>query len=93
MTFQRRAAGAAGIAVLTLSMLAAPARADGSHECFSGERSPAGDMYTLSGWGCSGAGYADVTVILRFGAAAGTYVCGYAFPWNGTLSGNRCRIS
>ncbi|MFB4263529.1 hypothetical protein [Nonomuraea sp. GTA35] len=93
MTFRRRAACAAGIAVLALSVLAAPARADGSHECFSGERSPAGDAYTLTGWGCGGAGYVDVTVIIRFGPAAGTYVCGHIFPWNGTLSGNGCRIS
>ncbi|MGR6920637.1 hypothetical protein ACU635_40915 [[Actinomadura] parvosata] len=92
MTVKRRAARVAGIAVLALTALTAPARADGSYECFSGERSPAGDAYSLTGWDCVGAGYAQVKVTLRLGPVAGTYVCGYVFSWNGTLSGNVCRL-
>ncbi|MGW0805837.1 hypothetical protein [Nonomuraea sp. NPDC002799] len=93
MPFKRIAAAAAA-ALLAVVLVPAPARADGSHECFSGERGPDGSGgYTLTAWGCAGTGYADVMVSILFGVASGTYTCASVFPWNGTLSGTGCRLS
>ncbi|MFB4284598.1 MULTISPECIES: hypothetical protein [unclassified Nonomuraea] len=89
----RRFAAAAGAALLAVSLAAAPARAEGFHECFSGTRTPDGEYYELSGWGCAGGGYHQVTVVVMVGDAAGTYSCTSVFSWHGDLSGDRCRLT
>ncbi|GAA2209535.1 hypothetical protein GCM10009850_049930 [Nonomuraea monospora] len=81
----------AATGLLAISFTAAPAWADGSHECFSGVRTWDGEYYTLSASGCAGAGYYQVTVIVRVGEAQGAHFCANVFSWNGTLTGNRCR--
>ncbi|UBU10235.1 hypothetical protein [Nonomuraea gerenzanensis] len=88
----RRIAAAAGAALLALSLIAVPARADGSHECFSGVRTPDGEHYDLSAGGCAGAGYYQVTVVILVGDARGTYSCASVFSWNGSLTGERCLL-
>ncbi|MEV0347642.1 hypothetical protein AB0H88_17900 [Nonomuraea sp. NPDC050680] len=89
----KRLAATVGAALLAVAMIAAPARADGSHECFSGARTPNGDSYKLNGWTCSGSGYYQVIVVIRFGAAQGTYYCPSVFSWNGDLTGDYCRLT
>ncbi|SEH01165.1 hypothetical protein SAMN05444920_11995 [Nonomuraea solani] len=76
-------------AALALPAMILPAQAAGSHTCFGGELRP-GDNLLASG--CDGTGYVNVTVIVRFGPAAGTYLCGSVFSWNGTLSGTGCHL-
>ncbi|NRQ32209.1 hypothetical protein HII36_10225 [Nonomuraea sp. NN258] len=87
----KRFATVLGAAVLACATLAAPARADGSHECFSGARTPDGDHLKLSGWGCAGSGYYQVTVLIRVGDAKGVYSCMSVFSWHGDLVGDWCR--
>ncbi|TYB53014.1 hypothetical protein FXF51_50495 [Nonomuraea sp. PA05] len=82
----------AATALLVVSLNAAPARADGSHECFSGSRTWDGTYFELSASGCDGVGYSQVTVLIRFGPAQGAYSCASVFSWNGTLAGDRCGL-
>ncbi|MEU7742681.1 hypothetical protein [Nonomuraea sp. NPDC049158] len=89
----KRLAAATGAALLVVALTAAPARADGSHECFSGTRTSNGDSFKLSGWVCGGSGFYQVTVVIRFGEAKGTYSCPSVFSWNGDLSGDNCRLT
>lgn len=74
-----RAAGTAGTA-----------EAAGNYVCFFGDRGQGGTPYSLSGNGCDGAGYVDVTVTVWSGSAAGTHRCRTVFAWNGYLSGDGC---
>lgn len=85
------------VAILAAALLAGPllaappAHATGSYECFGGFRTTTGTPYDLSATSCSGSGYVNVLVTLRFGAAAGTHLCRSAFSWNGTLAGTSCQ--
>ncbi|WP_043619198.1 hypothetical protein [Nonomuraea candida] len=88
----RRLAAATGAALLAVSLAAAPARADGYHECFSGTRTPDGEYHRLSAHACAGAGYYQVTVVVMVGDARGTHSCGSVFSWHGDLVGERCRL-
>jgi hypothetical protein len=77
-------------ALLAAPLLPAPAaRADGLHECFSGGRTPIESGYDINAQGCFGWG---LSVLIRFGPAAGTYDCSSVFSWNGFLSGRWCRL-
>ncbi|MEU7854296.1 hypothetical protein [Nonomuraea sp. NPDC049141] len=89
----RRLLAALATALLAAPLLATPAHADGSHDCFFGERSQDGAEYALTAWGCSGSGYFDVTVTIRSGAAAGGHTCRTALPWNSSLSATGCQPS
>ncbi|MFF4991386.1 hypothetical protein ACFY19_29680 [Streptosporangium saharense] len=80
--------------VLAVPLLGMPtAHADGSFDCWFGQRQQEQDGYALDAWSCSGTGYVDFTVTVRSGAAAGTYHCGRGFPWNGTLGAHSCSMT
>jgi hypothetical protein len=72
--------------------LAGAAHAAGSYTCFGGSLTPAENGYHISANSCDGWGGADVIVVLRFGAYAGTYRCQTAFSWNGFLGADGCRL-
>ncbi|TYK50947.1 hypothetical protein [Actinomadura decatromicini] len=82
------AAAAATLAGPLLSMPPSHAAAVPDVTCFSGNRTATQDGYHLSANLCDGQG---LTVLIRFGSAAGTYRCRTAFVWNGFLGADGCR--
>jgi len=88
----RRFAVAAAAAMLAAPLLSPPAaHADGSYDCFFGDRKPSSEGYDITANSCDGGGGADVVVKVRSGSAAGTHRCRIAFSWNGFLNAQYCR--
>ncbi|TDD93024.1 hypothetical protein [Actinomadura rubrisoli] len=87
-----RKAAAITAVMLAGSLLSTPAaHADGSYDCFFGDRTPTQDGYKISAHSCTGGGGVDVTIKVVSGSAAGGNRCRTAFSWNGFLTANGCR--
>jgi hypothetical protein len=80
----------AAAALVVSPILGGAAHAEGSYTCFGGDLTPEEDGYRISANPCDGWGGVNVTVVLRFGAYAGTYQCRSAFSWNGFLGAEGC---
>ncbi|MFI6299073.1 hypothetical protein ACIBEJ_46310 [Nonomuraea sp. NPDC050790] len=89
----KRLAAALGAALLAVPLIATPAHAAGFYSCTGGAVHPMGSSYHVSGHNCGGLGISDVTVTLRGGSAAGSYLCQTVlyFPTTANLGGFTCQ--